>query len=287
MASGERMASGGRRGGADGERGAVDASEAAAGSEAAGNSAGVSAVVNDRGGRVVQISRLRRRIAEKLLQAKQTAPHVWGAVDADYEALDAVRREQREAFAQRGCGSLTYLPFVASAVAEALAEFPSVNSSFDLENGTQTIHGEVNLGIAVDLDGEGLLVVTVREADRLSVPQLASKINSLAEMARGNRLAREDVTGSTFTITNPGAFGSSRSAPIINVPNVAILSTDAVRKRPVAAADASGRDVVQVRRVGSLGLSWDHRAFDGSVAMGFLNRVRRSIETRDWRKDFA
>ena len=241
----------------------------------------------DRPDRVVPISRLRRRIAEKLLRAKQTAPHVWGAVEADYEALDAVRREQREAFAEKNSGSLTYLPFVASAAAEALAEYLQVNSSLDFEGGTQTFHGEVNLGVAVDLDGEGLLVVTVRDADRLTVPQLASSINDLAEKARSNRLAREDVVGSTFTITNPGAFGSSLSAPIINVPNVAILSTDAVTKRPVAVVDDDGRDVTQIRRVGSLGLSWDHRAFDGSVAMGFLRRVRRSIETRDWGKDFV
>ena len=243
--------------------------------------------MKEQGDRVVRIPRLRRRIAENLLRAKQTAPHVWGSLEADYEALEAVRREQRERFAERGCGSLTYLPFVAAASAEALAEFPQVNSSFNLEDGIQRFHGEINLGIAVDLAGSGLLVVTVREADRLTVPDLASSINRLAVKARENDLTREEVVGSTFTITNPGAFGSSLSAPIINVPNVAILSTDRVTKRPVAVVDGDGQDVVRIRRMGNLGLSWDHRAFDGSVAMEFLSRVRLSIETRDWGRDFA
>ncbi len=272
--------------------------------------------MNARSDEVVRLSRLRRRIAERLVRARRTAPHVWGAVEADYEAVDAVRRAHRAAFAERTGESLTYLPFVAAAVAGALADHPTVNSSLSADGTTMTLHGEINLGIAVDLSGEGLLVVTVRGADALRVPQLAEQIGDLARRARDNRLGRDDVVGSTFTITNPGAFGSLLSAPIINLPNVAILSSDAVTKRCVVVTGADGGrgdggvcddgadmaevgggagesvtggggDVVGIRRVGALGLSWDHRAFDGSTAMAFLATVRQGIEQRDWGREFS
>ena len=234
------------------------------------------------GWRTVPLSRLRRRIAQSVAESRRTAAHVWTSVEADYEELEQVRRRHRTAFREREGFSLTYLPFVAVATTDALAAYPEVNSSLDLAEGTQTLHDRVNLGIAVDLDRAGLLVVVVPDAGRLSLRELARAIHGLAGRARAGRLRAVDVGGSTFTITNPGSFGSLQSAPIINLPNVAILSTDGVAKRPTVVTLPDGADTVAVHHVGHLGLSWDHRAFDGSTAVLFLNRIRENLQTWDW-----
>lgn len=233
-------------------------------------------------GKTTRLSRLRRRIAQNVSESRRTAAHVWTSVEVDYEALEQVRRRHRSRFREQHGFSLTYLPFVALATIDALAAFGEVNSSVDFADGSQTMHDRVHLGIAVDLDRAGLIVVVIHDAGRRSLVELALAIHDLAGRARAGDLRPADVSGSTFTITNPGSFGSFMSAPIINLPNVAILATDGVAKRPTVVAGADGADSVAVRHLGHLGLSWDHRAFDGSSAALFLGRIRQNIETWDW-----
>jgi pyruvate dehydrogenase E2 component (dihydrolipoamide acetyltransferase) len=231
---------------------------------------------------VVEIPRLRRTIADHMVHAKRTAAHVWTSIEVDYEQVEHVRVAHRERFKDDEGFALTYLPFIARAMMDALAAFPVVNSSLDLEAGTVTYHHGVNLGVAVDLDSQGLLVATVRGADGLTLKGLARSIRQIAEKARDGDLVPDDISGSTFTITNPGPFGSYLSAPIINLPNVAILSTDTIKKRPTVVTLPDGTDTIAVRHIGYLGLTWDHRAFDGSVATKFLKRIRTNLEKWDW-----
>ncbi|MEA3511346.1 MAG: 2-oxo acid dehydrogenase subunit E2, partial [Actinomycetota bacterium] len=231
---------------------------------------------------VVEIPRLRRTIAEHMIHAKRTAAHVWTSIEVDYEQVELVRAAHRDRFKAEEGFSLTYLPFIARAMMDALSSFPVVNSSLDLEAGTVTYHHGVNLGVAVDLETQGLLVATVRGADGLTLKGLARSIRQIAEKSRNGELEPDDISGSTFTITNPGPFGSYLSAPIINLPNVAILSTDTIKKRPTVVTLPDGTDTIAVRHIGYLGLTWDHRAFDGSVATQFLNRIQTNLETWDW-----
>ena len=234
------------------------------------------------GDEVVEIPRLRRTIANHMIHAKRTAAHVWTSIEVDYEQVEHVRTAHRDRFKAEEGFSLTYLPFIARAMMDALSAFPVVNSSLDLDAGTITYHHGVDLGVAVDLDTQGLLVATVRGADGLTLKGLARSIRQMAEKARGGALDPDDISGSTFTITNPGPFGSYLSAPIINLPNVAILSTDTIKKRPTVVTLPDGTDTIAVRHIGYLGLTWDHRAFDGSVATKFLNRIQTNLETWDW-----
>lgn len=241
----------------------------------------------DRAGEVVELDRLRIRVAENMIKAKQTAAHVWTSVEVDFERLERVRQAHRDRFKKAEGFSLTYLPFIARATIDALKAFPVVNSSFNLEEKTATFHKKVDLGIAIDLNQEGLVVARVRDADNLRLVGIARNIRDLAERGRAGKLGLDDLTGSTFTITNPGPFGSFMSAPIINVPNVAILSTDTVTKRPTVVTTPEGQDMIAIRHIGYLGLSWDHRAFDGSTAVLFLQRIKENIETWDWEQELA
>ncbi len=229
-----------------------------------------------------KLSRLRVRIADNMIKSRRTATHVWTSMEVDYEAVERVRRANRETFKKREGFSLTYLPFIAKATIDALREFPIVNSSFDLEARTATHYSNINLGVAIDLNQEGLMVATIKDADDFTLRGMARKIRDVAQRARKGRVGPDDVSGSTFTITNPGPYGSFMSAPIINVPNVAILSTDTVAKRPKVVTTADGQDVIAIRHIGYLGLSWDHRAFDGSTAVLFLRRIRDNLESWDW-----
>lgn len=229
-----------------------------------------------------KLSRLRVRIADNMVASLRTAAHVWTSMEVDYEQVERVRQAHRESFRRQEGFSLTYLPFIARATLDALRAFPVVNSSFDQQGRTATFHQDVDLGIAVDLNQDGLMVVTVQKADDYSVRALARKVRDLAGRARSGRVGPDDVSGSTFTITNPGPYGSFMSAPIINVPNVAILSTDGIAKRPKVITTPDGTDSIAIRHLGYLGLSWDHRAFDGSVAVLFLRRIKENLETWDW-----
>ncbi len=227
------------------------------------------------------------RTAENMIKARQTAAHVWTSVEVDFERVERVRQAHKEQFKAAEGFSLTYLPFIARSTIDALRAFPVVNSSFHLEEKKSVFHRNVDLGIAVDLDQSGLVVARVRNADGLRLVGIARSIRELADRARAGKLGVDDLTGSTFTITNPGPFGSFMSAPIINVPNVAILSTDTVAKRPTVVTDAEGQDMIAIRHIGYLGLSWDHRAFDGSTAVLFLQRIKQNLETWDWEQELA
>jgi pyruvate dehydrogenase E2 component (dihydrolipoamide acetyltransferase) len=227
------------------------------------------------------------RIAENMVRAKQTAAHVWTSVEVDYEAVERVRRRHKDAFKAREGFSLTYMPFLARATIDALGAFPVVNSSFFLEEGKRVQHQQVNLGVAVDLDQAGLVVMTIRGADGFSLRGLAREIRRVAGKARSGSIEPDDVGGSSFTITNPGPFGSFMSAPIINIPNVGILSTDTVVKRPTVVTQADGTDALAIHHIGYLGLTWDHRAFDGSTAVLFLRRIKEAIETWDWEHELS
>ena len=239
------------------------------------------------GDRVEDPTRLRIRIAEHMTANRRTAAHVWTAVEADFEVVERVRRRHQDAFKAKEGFSLTYLPFIARATIDALNAFPVVNSSFYLEEKKAVMHGVVNLGIAVDLDQRGLIVMNIPGADGMRLRELSRRIRSVAEKARTGNLTPDDAAGSTFTITNPGPYGSLMSAPIINVPEVAILSTDTVAKRPVVVTDSTGADAIAVHHVGYLGLTWDHRAFDGATAVLFLRRIKETLETRDWEQELA
>ena len=239
------------------------------------------------GDRVESISRLRKRIADNMVEARHTAAHVWTLVEVDYERVEQFRQKNKAAYKEAEGFSLTYLPFIARATIDALRAFPAVNSAFFQEEEQRVMHDRVDLGIAVDLDQEGLIVMTVRGAEQMRMRGLARDIRAVAAKARSGEYTLDDVTGSTFTITNPGPFGSLMSAPVINVPNVAILSTDAVQKRPVAVTDVDGGDAIAIHHVGTLGLTWDHRAFDGSTAVLFLRHVKQALETWDWEHELS
>jgi len=236
-----------------------------------------SAASVSRGDEVVKLSRMRLITADLMVRSLKTSAHVWTSVEVDFEHVEQVRQRHREQFKKTEGVSLTYLPFIARAVCDALREFPAVNCSIDIENQTMTLHRYVNLGIAVDLSEQGLVAPVVKNADSLNIRGLARNIAAVAAGARARTLAAADMSGSTFTITNPGPFASYASAPVINQPNVAILSTDGIARRPVAVGDA-----IAIHHMSILGFSYDHRAFDGSTASLFLRYIRDAIQDRGW-----
>ena len=234
-----------------------------------------------------EISRLRRRIAENMVMSKQTSAHVMTSVEVDYENVEILRSKHKKSFKEENGFSLTYLPFISLATIFALREHPVVNSSFNLEKDTHSIHSQINLGIAVDLNQEGLLVGTLREADSFSLKGLARKISDTSVKLREGSYELDDVSGSTFTISNNGSFNSYLTSPIINQPNVAILSTESVKKRPVVIESQDGTDSIAIRHTGLLSLTWDHRVFDGSVALLFLNSIKEKLENTDWSQELT
>jgi 2-oxoglutarate dehydrogenase E2 component (dihydrolipoamide succinyltransferase) len=215
----------------------------------------------------VPFNNIRKRTSVALLASKQTAAHASTVTLADYSGIEAVRREAR----------LTGLAFVARAVIDALREYPVLNATLDADN-SFTVHRAVHLGIAVDLDFEGLVVPVVHDADGLRLRALAAAIRDVAARARSRKLTPDDLAGGTFTITNPGASGTWISSPVINRPQVGILATDGVSKQVVA--DDDGR--LRIAPLGHLCLSFDHRAVDGAYAGSFLRRVHEIVESRDW-----
>jgi 2-oxoglutarate dehydrogenase E2 component (dihydrolipoamide succinyltransferase) len=229
---------------------------------------------------VVPFTNIRRRTAEHMVRSKHTSAHTMVAVEVDYSGVERVRQAEKDRFREAEGFGLTYLPFIARAVVDALEEFPNVNSS--VGDDALIVHGDVNIGIAVDLDFEGLLVPVIHNADGKRLRTLARDISSLASKARSKRLTMDDISGGTFTITNAGPFGTFITVPVINQPQVAILSTDGVRKKPVAIELPDGSDGIAVHPVGNLVMSWDHRAFDGAYAAAFMRAIKHVIETRDW-----
>ena len=227
----------------------------------------------------VALSRIRAVTAARMAEAWRTIPHVFQAVEVDFSAVERARLAQKERFEARAGASLTYLPFVARAICLAIAEFPRVNAAF--ESGRLALRRDINLGIAVDLAHEGLVVPVVAHADEMTAGGLAKAIARQVEKARAGKLLPGDVEGGTYTISNNGSFGTLFTAPIINMPQVAILSFDAVRKRAVVVETESG-DAIAARPVAIVGQSFDHRAFDGAYSAAFLKRLKSILETRDW-----
>ena len=240
------------------------------------------AVVPHNGDRdqVIPHSNIRRRSAEHLRRSLDTSAHVYMATEVDFEAVDRVRRSHREEWNAVEGFSLTYLPFVARAVLDAISEFPEVNATFT--DDALIVHRYLNLGIAVDLDFKGLMVPVVRDAGSKRMRAIAREIRDLGARARSKKLTPDDISNGTFTITNPGPQGTLLTMPIINQPQVAILSTDGVKRRPVVVELPDGSESIAIHSVGNIVLSWDHRAFDGAYAASFLNQVRHLLETRDW-----
>jgi pyruvate dehydrogenase E2 component (dihydrolipoamide acetyltransferase) len=233
-------------------------------------------------GNTVPLNAVRKRVAENIAKSWTTIPHVLQVAEADFYRVDQARREQGDAWKAREGFALTYIPFITRAISIALGKFPKLNATFNGDS--LTLHKRINIGIAVDLNFEGLMVPVVKDVPGKSLPQIAREINDLAIRARAGKLKPDELTEGTYTITNNGAFGTVITAPIINMPQVAIVSTDAVRKKPVVIESPEG-DSIAVRPVGVLAQSFDHRAVDGAYAAAFLREVKTIIETRIWAQD--
>jgi 2-oxoglutarate dehydrogenase E2 component (dihydrolipoamide succinyltransferase) len=228
------------------------------------------------------LSAVRKRVAENMQKAWTTVPHVLQVVEADFHRVEQARREHGAAWKTREGYGLTYLPFVALAVAVALGRYPRLNATF--ADGRLTAQRRVNLGIAVDMNFEGLMVPVLKDVTGKSLPQIARELNDLAARARAGKLKPDEITEGTYTITNNGAYGTVLTAPIVNMPQVAVLSTDAVRKKAVVVEGPDG-DSIAIRPIGVLAQSFDHRAVDGAYAAAFLRELKLIIETRPWTQD--
>jgi pyruvate dehydrogenase E2 component (dihydrolipoamide acetyltransferase) len=227
------------------------------------------------GDRVEPMSRMTQLIAEHMVISQRISPHVHSFVEVDYSRVDKVRATQRELWAEQGA-KVSYTAFIARAVATALREHPRLNASI---SGTDVIYrGEVNIGVAVALPW-GLIVPVVQRADELSLVGLALRITDLAERARAKKLSPEEVQGGTFTITNPGIFGTVIGFPIINQPQVAILCVGGIEKRPVVITDEFGNDAIVPRKRGFIALGFDHRLVNGADGDSFLARVKELMES--------
>ena len=236
------------------------------------------------GDEVIAFSRLRARTAEHMTRSKATSAHTLMARQIDYEPVERVRRQVGDAFRAAYGFSLTYLPFNAAATLAALREFPHLNAS--VGDQALVVHHDLHLGIAVDLADTGLVVPVVHHADRLDLVGLARRIRELAEAARAKRLSVDDAAGGTFTITNPGPYGTFMTAPIINQPQVAILSTDGVKRKPVVVTLPDDTESIAIHSVGVLALTFDHRVIDGAYAAAFLARMKEIVETWNWAQEF-
>jgi 2-oxoisovalerate dehydrogenase E2 component (dihydrolipoyl transacylase) len=222
------------------------------------------------GDRVEDLSGIRRAIANRMSASKREAPHAWTMVEVDVSGLAALREREKAAFAEREGINLTYLPFIVRTVVESLREHPVLNSVWDEDR--IILRKRINVGVAVDLE-DALIVPVITDADELNLVGLARKIDDLVRRARDRQLGTEDISGGTFTVNNPGALGSVVSTPIINHPQAAILSAEAIVKRPVVIDDA-----IAVRSMMNVEVSFDHRVLDGGAALKFLNSVKSRLE---------
>lgn len=229
---------------------------------------------------VVALSKIRQATGIHTLMSKDAIPAAFSVVEVDFANVDATRLRVKEEFKAAEGFSLTYLPFIARAVVDAIKEFPHMNSS--VGESELIVHKFVDLGIAIDLDYQGLLAPVIRDADEKRLRAISREVNDLAIRARSRQLSPMEISGGTFTITNNGSSGSVLTMPIINQPQVAILSTDAVKKKPVVIEIPGGGESIAIHPVGNLAMAWDHRAFDGAYAAHFLVKVKSILETRDW-----
>ena len=232
---------------------------------------------------VVALSKIRQITGAHMLMSQTVSPHALSMVEVDYSNVDATRLRLKDEFKEAEGFSLTYLPFISRAVVDAIGDFPHMNASI---SGTDLIvHRYVDLGIAVDVNGQGLLVPVVRSAEGKRLRAIAREISDLAVRAKTRKITPDEIQGGTFTISNNGSAGSVLTMPIINQPQLAILSTDAIVRKPVV-VNSDGGESIAIHPVGNLAMSWDHRAFDGAYAAGFLSRIKEILETRDWSSEF-
>ncbi len=229
----------------------------------------------------IPFNRIRKMTGDHMVMSKATSPHVLQAVEVEYTAVDAARKKVGAAWKADKGYSLTYLPFISRAITLALSEFPKVNSS--VEGDGIRLHSLINLGIAVDLNFDGLVVPVVKDCANKSVGQIAAAIKELSTKARDGKLSPDDMSGATYTLSNSGPFGTLITAPVISQPQVAIMSTDGIKKRPVVIESAEG-DSIAIRPVGILAQSFDHRAFDGAYSAAFMKRIKEILEQTDWTK---
>jgi 2-oxoglutarate dehydrogenase E2 component (dihydrolipoamide succinyltransferase) len=229
---------------------------------------------------VVKLSKIRKLTGAHMVMSKGVSPHAFSVVEVDFSNVDSTRNKIKDSWkADEGFG-ITYLSFITRAVVDALREFPHLNATVDGDN--LIVHNFVDLGIAVDLDYSGLLVPVIRGAETKRLRAIAREINDLGTRARGRKLGPDEISGGTFTISNNGSAGSVLTMAIINQPQVAILSTDAIVRKPVVVRSVDGGESIAIHPMGNLAMSWDHRAFDGAYAAGFLVKVKALLETRDW-----
>jgi pyruvate dehydrogenase E2 component (dihydrolipoamide acetyltransferase) len=226
------------------------------------------------GDRVEPWSRIRKLTADHMIMSRRVSAHVHSMIEVDYSAVAQLRARKKAEYAERGV-SLTFLAFIAKAVADNLRKHPVLNAAVMGES--TIVRRDINLGIAVALDW-GLIVPVIRHADELSLIGIARAINDLAERARGKRLSPDEVQKGTFTITNPGVFGSYLGLPILNQPQSGILAVGAIEKRPAVVTADDGGDALAIRTLGMLALSFDHRIVDGADADRFLADLRRTLE---------
>ena len=235
-------------------------------------------------GETITLNTMRLRTGERLAESWRTIPHVFQAIEVDFSAIDRVRGQQKQAFKEANGFSLTYLPFIARATCLAIEAFPQVNARFDGKS--LSVSSAIHLGIAIDLSHNGLVVPVVRDAGDLTVAGLAKAMRRLIDKARASKLGPDDLSGGTYSISNNGAFGTTFTAPIINAPQVAILSTDAIQLRPAVVSTPEGAFVAP-RMMGVVGQSFDHRAFDGAYSGAFLSHLKQLLETRNWEDEFG
>ena len=223
------------------------------------------------------MSRLRKVIAERMVESLATSAQLTTVVEVDVTRISQLRDRVKGQFEANEGVKLSFLPFFAKATIEALKQYPQVNASIDMEQGTITYPDAEHLGIAVDTD-RGLLVPVIRDAGDLSIGGLARKIADVAGRTRTNKVSPDELSGGTFTLTNTGSRGALFDTPIINQPQVAILGTGAVVKRPVVVTDETGLDSIAVRSMVYLALTYDHRLVDGADAARFLTTIKQRLE---------
>ncbi len=228
-------------------------------------------------GRTEKMSRLRKVIAERMVESLQTSAQLTTVLEVDVTRIAVLRAKVKRDFEAREGVKLSFLPFFCKAAVEALKQFPQVNATINMDEGTVTYFDAEHLGVAVDSE-RGLLVPVVRDAGDLSIAGLARRIADLAERTRTNKLSPDELSGGTFTVTNTGSRGALFDTPIINQPQVAILGTGAVVKRPIVVTDANGQDGIAIRSMVYLALTYDHRLVDGADAARFLSSIKARLE---------
>jgi 2-oxoglutarate dehydrogenase E2 component (dihydrolipoamide succinyltransferase) len=233
--------------------------------------------VSELRGRTENLTRLRKVIAERMLESLHVSAQLTTVVEVDVTRISQLRDRVKHEFDAREGVKLSFLPFFCKAAVEALKQFPQVNASIDMAAGTVTYHDGEHLAIAVDTE-RGLLVPVIHNAGDLNIAGLARRIKELAERTRTNKVSPDELSGGTFTITNTGSRGALFDTPIINQPQVAILGTGTVVRRPVVMRDANGQEVIAIRSMVYLALSYDHRLVDGADAARFLSTMKNRLE---------